>query len=232
MLDKTQTKAKKKLEESVADMAPRKVELKITQPRISAIRFKIVGTAPYMQSRFTKRAMDKMMATQKAGSQARGKKVRDARDFDKDYKEAMYQSAEGWCGIPAGAFRTAMIDVCRLVGFKMTLAKLSVFVVPDGFDKANKKPLVKIHGTPEMDISGMRNDNGGLDLRARPMWPKWSAEVVVEHDEDQFSAEDVTNLMLRVGQQCGIGEGRHNSRMSTGIGFGTFKVDKVEIVHG
>jgi len=36
--------------------------------------------------------------------------------------------------------------------------------------------------------------------------------------------DDVSNLLARVGIQCGIGEGRHNSRDSTGIGFGTFKI--------
>lgn len=196
----------------------------ISAPRIKTAVFKLTGKSPYMQARFSEKAMAKIKATQEAGSQSRGKKVRDARDFKADYEAAKHISTEGWIGIPAGAFRTAMIDVCRLVGFKMTQAKLSVFVDPDGFDKIDGTPLVKIIGEPEMHLGGVRNATGVLDLRARPMWRKWSVELRVEYDEDQFSVDDVTNLLLRAGLQCGIGEGRPNSRASTGIGFGTFTI--------
>ena len=57
------------------------------------------------------------------------------------------------------------------------------------------------------------------------MWRKWSVKLHVKFDEDQFSLADISNLLARAGIQCGIGEGRPNSRMSTGIGFGTFKIN-------
>lgn len=207
---------------------PPKEEVVITAPRLRTAIFKCVGTAPYMQARFTEKSIGKMKATHEAGTQSRGKKVREARSFEADCEAAKHVSTEGWVGVPAGAFRTAMIDVCRLVGFKMTLAKLSVFVEPDGFDKVDGTPLIKIQGTPEMNISGVRNANGNLDLRSRPMWRKWNIDVRVRWDLDQFSLSDVTNLLSRVGLQCGIGEGRPNSRMSTGIGFGTFEINGVK----
>lgn len=197
-------------------------EVTISAPRIKTAVFKLTGKSPYMQARFTEKAITKMKAAHEAGTQSRGKKIREARNFKDDCDAARHVSTEGWVGIPAGAFRTAMIDVCRLVGYKMTLAKLSVFIEPDGFDSIDGTPLVKIEGKYEMNISGMRNANGGMDLRARPMWRKWSVSLRVQYDEDQFSLKDVTNLLARVGLQCGIGEGRPNSRSSSGIGFGTF----------
>lgn len=197
-------------------------EVLISAPRLKTAVFRLIGKSPYMQARFSEKAMNKIRATQEAGSQSRGKKVREARDFKADYEAAKHVSTEGWIGVPAGAFRTAMIDVCRLVGFKMTQAKLSVFVEPDGFDAIDGTPLVRIEGKPEMHLGGVRNATGVLDLRARPMWRKWSIELRVQYDEDQFSLTDVTNLLMRAGLQCGIGEGRPNSRASTGIGFGTF----------
>lgn len=197
----------------------------ISAPRIKTAVFALEGTAPYMQARFGEKAMTKMRETQAAGQQARGKKVREARNFNSDFEAAKHVSTEGWCGIPAGAFRTACIDVCRLVGYKMTLAKLSIFIEPDGFDKVDGTPLVRIKGgEPEVNTSGVRNANGNLDLRVRPMWRKWAISLKVKFDEDQFSLNDVTNLLTRAGIQCGVGEGRPNSRMSTGIGFGTFRV--------
>jgi hypothetical protein len=198
-------------------------EVRISAPRLKTVAFHLIGTSPYMQARFAEKTLNKIRETQEAGSQ-KGKKERVPRDFKSDYEAAQYISSEGWNGIPAGSFRTAMIDCCRLVNFKMTYAKLSVFIEADGFDKQNGKPLVRIHGKHEMNIDGVRNATGVLDLRSRPMWRDWSVDLRVRFDEDQFSLADVTNLLSRVGLQCGIGEGRPNSRDSTGIGFGLFKL--------
>ena len=196
----------------------------IKAPDIRSIAFHIKGTAPYVQARFSAKAMQAMMTKMAAGTTARGKKERKARDFDEDYREAMHISMDGWNGIPAGAFRNAMISACRLVGFKMTLAKLSVFVKADGFDKIDGTPLVKINGTPERVDMFARVAMGGTDIRIRPMWREWSADVIVNYDADQFTSQDVANLMMRVGEQVGIGEGRPDSRSSAGLGWGTFKI--------
>lgn len=196
----------------------------IKAPDIRTAVFTITGTAPYVQARFSAKAMQAMKAKMMAGSVARGKKVREARDFEDDYVQAMHKSGEGWCGIPAGAFRQAMISACRLVGFKMTLAKLSVFVEADGFDAIDGVPLIKIEGSPERTDMAVRNQTGVADIRVRPMWRTWSAQVRVRYDADQFTAEDVANLMHRVGAQVGIGEGRPDSRESAGLGWGTFSL--------
>lgn len=184
--------------------------------------FEIVGTTPYLQLRFSEKAKNAIRTTQEAGSTAKSKKKREARNFKEDYEQAQYISEEGWNGIPASAFRGAMISACRLVGFKMTLAKLSIFIVADGIDKFDGTPLVRIYGKPEMHISAVRNANGSVDLRARAMWRDWSAKVCVEWDGDQFTAKDVANLMQRVGKQVGVGEGRNDSRNSPGLGLGCF----------
>lgn len=52
--------------------------------------------------------------------------------------------------------------------------------------------------------------------------------VTVRFDADQFTVADVTNLMARVGLQCGIGEERPNSRDSTGMGYGLFEVKQAQ----
>jgi hypothetical protein len=36
---------------------------------------------------------------------------------------------------------------------------------------------------------------------------------------------DIVNLLARMGEQVGIGEGRADSRNSAGLGFGAFKVE-------
>lgn len=194
----------------------------IKAPSIATAAFLIVGTSPYIQLRFSQKAIETMMAKMAAGSQANKKKAKEARDFDADFRAAQHISTEGWPGIPASAFRNAMISACRLVGFKMTLAKLSLFTQADGFDSVDAVPLIKIHGTPEPHIMHARNATGVCDIRVRAKFWPWSAEVKVSYDTDQFSVTDVSNLMQRVGQQVGIGEGRNDSKMSAGMGWGNF----------
>jgi len=198
----------------------------IAPPKLAMAEFTIIGTAPYVQQAFSQKAREEIKGTQMAGSQSRKGKKKEPKDFQLCYEQSKHISREGWNGIPAGAFRAAMISACRLVGFKMTLAKLSIFVKADGFDKADGTPLIKItKGESHYVEHPVRLPNGSMDLRARAMWDEgWEAKVVITFDTDQFSLKDVSNLMMRVGLQVGLGEGRPDSRSSVGMGWGTFRL--------
>jgi hypothetical protein len=203
-----------------------KAPVAIIKPaNILTIAVRIEGTAPLVQARFSEKTRTLLENKMKEGSTARGKKQRDARDFEADMRAACHEMSSGGYGIPAGAFRQGMISACRLVGFKMTLAKLSVFVEADGFDVVDGLPLVALDvGEPECNVMHVRNATGVVDIRARPMWREWGALVQIKYDADQFTASDVVNLLERVGTQVGIGEGRPDSRMSSGLGWGTFRL--------
>ena len=196
----------------------------IKAPNIQTAQFHIRGTAPLVQARFSEKAKAAMMSKMEMGSTANKSRAKPARDFDEDMKNAMHISEDGWQGIPAGAFRNAMISACRLVGFKMTLAKLSVFIMADGFDRVDGIPLVRFEGTPERHEMAARVGIDGTDIRIRPMWRHWTATVNVRFDADQFTTTDIANLMQRVGMQVGIGEGRPDSRSSAGLGWGVFEL--------
>lgn len=199
-------------------------EISIKAPNFATAEFLVIGNAPYVQNAFPKKAMEQMKGKQEAGSQARTKKIREAKNFEECYEEAQHISKEGWNGIHAGGIRTSFISACRLVGFKMTLAKLGIFVVADGFDKNEGTPLVRIvKGKPHISILPVRLETGVTDLRARAMWNEgWEASVKIKYDADMFSLQDITNLFMRVGQQVGWGEGRPDSKRSCGMGWGTF----------
>jgi hypothetical protein len=168
----------------------------------------------------------KMMDAQMKGSQNKKGVKREPKDFDAVYKGAMHISEKGgWYGIPASALRTGMVDGCRLVGFRMTIAKLSVFVEADGFDIDDGQPLVKLTvGKPVRKDHAVKLANGSTDILARPFFFPWEAQPTLTWDADQFSAADVVNLLARVGGQVGVGAGRPNSKNSTGMGWGTFRV--------
>ena len=197
----------------------------ITPPNFQKIKLTLEGTAPLMQARFSAKAMQAMMSKMAAGSTAKKGNKKDARDFDDDFKQAMHVSTDGWIGVPASAIRNACIDVCRMAGFKMTHAKMSVFVECDGFDKVDGQPLIKLDApAPERTEMATRNATGVADIRIRPMWRKWKLNIVLRFDADQFTASDVVNLMARAGEQVGIGEGRPFSKQSNGMGYGTFRI--------
>ena len=199
----------------------------ISAPRIETATFRLIGTSPLVQARFSAKAKQMMMDKMAAGSTSKGKKVREARDFDQDCLNAMHIGVDGQAGVPAGAFRNAMISACRLVGFKMTLAKLSVFVQADTFDAVDGVPLVHLNGKWERLDMHTRNATGVVDIRVRPMWREWWIDLRVQFDAEQFTLTDVSNLLMRAGVQVGIGEGRHDSKSSTGLGFGCFRLGEV-----
>lgn len=198
----------------------------IKPPNFQTAVIRIRGTSPYVQHAFSEKQRNKMIETQQLGSQAKKGRAREPRDFKDSYQRAMHLSKQGWHGIPAPAFRNALVSSCRTVGFKMTLAKLSLFVGADGFDKNDGTPLVRItKGKPKEHFAQARNANGSTDIRCRPMWDEgWEANLRLKWDADQFSANDVVNLLSRVGMQVGVGEGRADSRNSCGMGWGHFEV--------
>ena len=203
--------------------------IRITKPKLRTTAVSITGITPYVQHKFSEKSRRQMEATQEAGQQAKGKKVRDPKDFNAVYEAAKHYSQDGWIGIPASAFRNAMIDACRLVGFKMTVAKLSIFIEADGLDRDEGTPLVRIIGQPRIHKGFARNATGVADIRWRPMWEQWSANLRLTWDNDQFAATDVVNLLVRAGMQVGIGEGRPGSPNSNGMDWGRFKPEGYDI---
>jgi len=205
--------AEKKQQESAVIISP---------PNFKIIELNIKGDSPFVQLKFSEKTKNQLL--EKMATEGKAKKQKSARNYDEEFLQAMYESEKGWRGIPASGFRNAIISACRTVGFKMTLAKLSIFIEADGFDKNDGTPLVKIEGKPEMVQHAVRNATGVVDFRTRAMWKSWSAKVRIRYDADQFNQTDVVNLLMRVGAQVGIGEGRPDGKQSAGMGWGLFSI--------
>lgn len=184
----------------------------------------IEGTAPLMQNKFSEKAKQEMIKTQGEGETAKKGKKREPKNFDECFRNAQHISEEGWHGVPASAFRDACISACKIVGYQMTRAKLSIFIKADGLDNTEGTPLVRLIADPPERCDMAVRIQMTTDIRSRPMWRKWRANLRIVFDKDQFTASDVVNLINRAGCQVGIGEGRPDSRTSCGLGFGTFRV--------
>lgn len=196
--------------------------LTVSPPKLSEHTFQIRGDVPLVQHKFSEKARKEMLAKQMATTKAKAPKV--PRNLEAEYHAALHRNdTDEWYGHPCAAFRSALISACRVAGLVMTKAKLSIFVLPDGLG-IDGTPLVRLYGAPEPFESAVRLESGVASVAIRPMWRAWEAHLHLRFDEEQLALLDTTNLLMRAGLQVGIGEGRPDSKKSTGQGWGTFEL--------
>lgn len=205
--------------------APAKTAITIPPPNMKWATFLVVGTSKLVMNNFSAKARIIMREIQEAGSTAKKNTKKQAKNFQELYEAAKHVSTDGWIGIPASAFRSAMISACKSAGFAMTRAKISVFVEGDGIEE-DGTDLVKItKGKAFYGEDPVRLASGVIDIRPRPRWlPGWEAKVRIRWDADQFTLLDVTHLLMRAGMCIGILEGRWDSKKSAGLGWGCFEL--------
>ena len=211
-------------------MTKKESSIVVSPPNMKYAEFKIVGTGPLVIGRMTPESIADIKEKDENGKSARNKKIIKPRDFDKECNAARYIDQKGWDGFNANAIRSGMISACRLIGFKMTIAKLAVFVIADGWDMIVPQiPLIKIYGKYTSQIDTVFTDNGAV-LKARASYHDWQSNVKIRWDADQFRIDDIYNLLSRVGLQVGIGVGRNDSKKSPGLGWGTFTIEKSSLI--
>ena len=206
----------------------------ITPAHLIRLKFSISGISPLVVHRFSLKAKiiieHGMTQTKTPGA---GKKVREVVNFEDVFNEARYiaRAKPEWDGFNAAALRKATILACKLVNFQMTLARLSFFTEADGWDKYEPQiPLIKIIGKPVMqkDVAWVKS---GITkkpyITCRPAYHDWKSNPVINFDADQFSVNDIINIIDRVGAQVGLCEGRPSSD-SGGLGWGLFEITNVE----
>jgi hypothetical protein len=207
-------------------MSKNQAAVTIKAPNFQTAVFTIKGIAPLVIHRFSAKTKEQMKLKMETGKAASSKKNREAKDTNDIFNESRYVSKQGWDGFHASAVRNALISACRLVGFKMTLAKLSVFVEADGWDAIEPQiPLIRIIGNPVKQEDMARVETGQPYVTVRAAYHDWKADIRIRWDGDQFTVEDISNLLARVGLQVGIGEGRPDSKNSAGMGWGLFEIE-------
>jgi hypothetical protein len=209
-------------------MKPTRQEtVEIKPPNFQEAVFEVKGIAPLVIHRFSAKTKEQMKQKMETGKAANSKKNRDPKLTDDLYEESRYIAKAGWDGFNASSIRNAMISACRLVNFKMTLAKLSVFVIADGWDKTEPQiPLIRIYGEPRKQEDMARVETGQPYVTVRAAYHDWKAKIKIRWDADQFTMKDVAALLARAGLQVGIGEGRPDSKNSAGMGWGLFEIAK------
>ena len=200
--------------------------IQIPATDIKVVKVRINGTAPLITHAWSAKAIRMMEEAQQGPATKKAKKVREARNPQADFEGARYQSGHGWDGVPAVAFKAAMVGACRLVeGVPMTLAKRLMFVDGTTLKDGSRSDLVKIEAeTPRMRTDMVRLDNGAADIRYRPEYWPWAAELTIRYNAERLSAEMLLNLLELAGSFEGICEWRPGSPQSATGAFGTFAV--------
>ena len=207
----------------------------------------IVGDTPLIVSNWTKKALQEMLDAQTGGKKTKKQKVAkniwaecaqrlywmdgepdiEYSDWTQELYEQLTQGAR--FGFPATAFKEAAISAGIRGGFVKYKTELQgeFYIVGEG-----ERQLVQINKNSENKIPTMREDNVRLagigrvaDLRHRPQFEHWSADLVVKYDANgSIDPESIINLINLGGHKVGTGEWRTEKSGQ----YGTFHVESVE----
>jgi len=178
--------------------------------------FTIRGTSPMVQHKWSEKAI-KMIKDKKTGKSGKTRN-REACNPEEEMQAATYLTDNDEYGIPAMAFKAALIGAAhRDIGIEKTMIRKSIFVVCE--DSNGILPIAC--DDPVMREDYVRVGAGSADLRWRPEFRQWSCEINVMIDADNLPIESLINLVNRAGFGVGIGE----MRPEKGKDFGRFEVD-------
>lgn len=209
-----------------AELAAEKNRVTVPKFRVMSVRIRNESGSPLVVHAFSQKQIGIMRDKQVQGSTGKKGGKRAGKDFEELFNGARYLSVDGgWDGVPSITFRHSIINAFRLLDMKMVLGKLSIFIENDGNSRSDGTPLVRIYGKPVPFEAPVRNFGGVADIRVRPRYDKWHANLRIRFDADVVTPDDLISLLMRAGGQVGICEGRNNSSKSFGMGWGSFEID-------
>jgi len=189
---------------------------KPTEPIVKStstlLGFKLRGTAPLIMNRFSDKAVEQMLAKHMGRDTARTKKV--PRDV---IEQATQYNVAGAVAMPSTAFKQAMLTGASAL---KSFAKNKVPLRVGMFVKGASVPIVSSEMIPRMDIVRLSGIARDPDVRFRPMFPDWSARIVILFDESVMARDTIIDLVDRAGR-VGIGEWRPE----TNGDHGTFEIE-------
>ena len=179
----------------------KKNQVELMEFRIREVSIPVVGTSSLIVHAWSEKS--KKMITDKQSGKAKNKK-HEIRIPEDDYQQAKHISADGWDGFPAAGFKAAMIRGAKMIGLVMKDTQTSFFVKAD----CPITQLVRINGDSHMRTDMVRVGMGSSDIRYRPEYLVWDAELKIEFNEGMISLDQIYQLVKAAGYGCGIGEMR------------------------
>lgn len=182
--------------------------------QINEVTIPIIGISPLIVHKFSEKAQ-RMIQDKQAGK-AKNKK-HEIKVPEDDFNGARHISPLGWDGFPAAGFKAAMIRGAKMIGMVMKDTQTAFFIKAD----CEETQLVKIHAEPRMRTDMVRVGMGSADVRYRPEYVDWFAELTIEFNSGVLSLDQIHQLVKAAGYGCGVGEMRPEKGK---FGYGRFKL--------
>jgi len=181
----------------IINMATKKIE--IPKRTISTLLVQIEGISPLIVHQFGEKAI-KMMEEGQAGTAKKDKR----RSPQQEYLDSLHLFPDNkTTGFPATGFKSAIVRAGKMLDYKMTDLRQTIFVNPD----PESGELVKIIGNHSMRTDMVRVANGAVDIRYRAQYLKWQANLEIEYNNNCFGVDAIIQL-VREAANVGIGEWR------------------------
>jgi hypothetical protein len=163
------SKAPKAAATDDVDAAPPTIQLSRLTKQVMTVG--IEGITPLIPHRWSEKSLRMMAEKQQQTGKATARKLREAKNPEEEANASCYWLPDGTPGMPATAFKAAMVGGARFFqGVTMTFAKTLFYVRGEGPDQ-----LVRITGNPTLREDTPRNATGVADLRYRYAFYPWSA---------------------------------------------------------
>lgn len=183
----------------------------------------IVGLTPLIPHRWSDKAKALMPGHPHKGTELK----KGVRQPEEEAEACLYRLDDGRLGMPATAFKAALVGACRFFEKpSMTEAKLMLFVEGEG-----QEQLVPIEGGLTLREDTPRNSNGGADLRYRYAIFPWRAALAIRFIATSVTEQTVYTLADAAGR-VGVGDWRPSSPKSSTGTFGTFRLDDALVAAG
>lgn len=183
--------------------------------KIGTLDVTIVGMAPLIVHAWGKKAKGEMLAAQQMTKEEKKKtkEKRAAKDPQQDYNESRYV-INGKDSFPTVSVKKAMVDAGYALGISRAVVRQAVFIVGDYFEIKHPAP------EPIMREDTVRVGpftNRQADLRYRPEYRDWRADLKFRYRTDMIDPAQLVALLQSAGFSVGIGEWRPQKDGQFGI---------------
>lgn len=193
--------------------------------RLEQAVIRVEGRSRLVMHRFPEKAR-KQLRDKKSGIKTRD---RSPTDPEAEYQAAMHTFADGSPGFPCKGFKASILKAAHKdLGIPRTFVSNALFIESDG-DNQDGDEMVRIECQegPKMREDHVRVASGAADLRYRPEFITWTADLRIEYDTDWLTLDTIVSLIDRAGFGIGVGEDRPGC--GKGGGWGRYRVARTEV---
>lgn len=188
-----------------------KKEINVEPLKIEEIKVHIKGLTPLLMEKMS----DKISQSLIDKMQGKGGDKNKIKDFGAEVEDKIHRTESGKVGIPAIAFKKAMVESAPYLESANKKLINSVIVVGD---------IIQIKYSGDMVVHKTMGRDSGMNKSPRPIWRPmfndWSCELLIRYNSSLITSDMIVNLLKLAGFHIGV----LGWRPSCGGSFGTFTI--------